>query len=34
MVLDELLEECYEKGDERFLEFVEKFSRGRNDRPD
>ena len=31
-VLDELLEECYEKGDERFLEFVEKFGRGRNDR--
>ena len=31
-VLDEMLEECYEKGDERFLAFVEKFGRGRNDR--
>lgn len=31
-VLDELLEECYEKGDEEFLEFTEKFGRGKNDR--
>ena len=31
-VLDELLEECYEKGDKEFLEFTEKFGRGKNDR--
>lgn len=31
-VLDELLEECYEKGDGEFLEFTEKFGRGKNDR--
>lgn len=31
-VLDELLEECYEKGSGEFLEFVEKFGKGRNDR--
>lgn len=31
-VLDELLEECYVNGDVPFLEFVEKFGAGRNDR--
>lgn len=31
-VLDELLEQCYEEGDEEFLAFTEKYSAGRNDK--
>lgn len=31
-VLDELLEECYAKGDEAFLAFTERFGTGKNDR--
>lgn len=31
-VLEELLEQCYAQGDESFLEFVEKYGTGRNDR--
>ena len=31
-VLDELLEECYSKGEEEFLSFTERFGTGKNDR--
>lgn len=31
-VLEELLEECYASGDEAFIEFVERFGTGKNDR--
>ena len=31
-VMDELLEECYEEGTKDFLDFVERFGTGRNDR--
>ena len=31
-VLDEMLEECYAEGTEDFLDFVERFGAGRNDR--
>ena len=31
-VLDELLEACYDEGTEEFLDFVERFGTGRNDR--
>ncbi len=31
-VLDELLEKCYEEGSQDFLDFVEKFGTGRNDK--
>lgn len=31
-VMDELLEECYEEGSKDFLDFVERFGTGRNDR--
>ncbi len=31
-VLDEMLEECYAQGEKEFLDFVERFGTGRNDR--